>query len=427
MHLRIFFVLTLILFSPALQGQEQSDVLSRKVTLNFRNTSIEEILKSIETEDFAFTYSAEVFDVKKRVSLNVNQESIAAVLEKLFSGQNMECQQMGNKLLIRKKRSSRISQERSDSLNAPKPTAPSIPSSSNNSVVSAKETDASSANQKTNDKGDSLDLTANSQPELVNAQANDIASKEEELRQYYVRERLRTTAFIAKYATYQKRPLIWVPIYPPKPKSLKPIPQKFTLVINEAPKEEKERKVKEKDLSNDKKFRMYISPNVGYTAINERDAILIGGDIVYHPNRTFGFGLSGKGFISRGELDTELNDTFRYTGGYGGVLLEATLFPNNVFHLTTSVMFGAGEIVYGKLDPVASTITVIEDQRTLFVLEPSLNFEINVIKYVRIGFGLSYRDTSSADLKYQTSGNVIMGARDFEGFNFNAFLKFGLF
>ena len=71
MHLRILFVLALILFSSALQGQEQSDVLSRKVTLNFRNTSIEEILKSIETEDFAFTYSAEVFDVKKRVSINV--------------------------------------------------------------------------------------------------------------------------------------------------------------------------------------------------------------------------------------------------------------------------------------------------------------------------------------------------------------------
>jgi len=414
--------------SLALIGQEQADVLSRKVTLNFRNTSIEEILKSIETEDFAFTYSAEVFDVKKRVSINVKQESIAAVLDKLFIGQNMECQQMGNKLLIRKKRSARIIQERSDSLNAPKPTAPSIPSSSNNSVVSAKETVASSANQETNDKRDSIELTNSvAQPVLGNEDKNQVSSKEEELRQYYVRERIRTTAFIAKYATYQKRPLIWVPIYPPKPKRLKPIPQKFNLVINEAPKEEKERKIKEKSPTSDKKFRMYISPNVGYTAINERDAILIGGDIVYHPNRTFGFGLSGKGFISRGELDTELNDTFRYTGGYGGVLLEATLFPNNVFHLTTSVMFGAGEIVYGKLDPVASTITVIEDQRALFVLEPSLNFEINVIKYMRMGFGLSYRDTSSADLKYQTSENVIMGARDFEGFNFNAFLKFGLF
>lgn len=427
MHLRILFVLTLILFSPALQGQEQSDVLSRKVTLNFRNTSIEEILKSIETEDFAFTYSAEVFDVKKRVSINVKQESIAAVLEKLFSGQNMECQQMGNKLLIRKKRAARVIQEKSDTLNAFKPTAPSIPSSSNNSVVSAKETDVISANQKINDKRDSVDLTANSQPVLVKVQVNDIASKEEELRQYYVRERIRTTAFMAKYATYQKRPLIWVPIYPPKPKRLKPIPQRFNLVIEEEPKVVKEKKVKEKDPASDKKFRMYISPNVGYTAINERDAILIGGDIVYHPNRTFGFGLSGKGFISRGELDTELNDTFRYTGGYGGVLLEATLFPNNVFHLTTSVMFGAGEIVYGKLEPVASTITLIEDQRALFVLEPSLNFEINVIKYIRIGFGLSYRDTSNADLKYQNSENVIMGARDFEGFNFNAFLKFGLF
>jgi hypothetical protein len=426
MHLRIVFVLALIVSSVALIGQEQSDVLSRKVTLNFRNTSIEEILKSIETEDFAFTYSAEVFDVKKRVSINVKQESIAAVLEKLFSGQNMECEQMGNKLLIRKKRSARVIQEKSDTLKTAKPAAPSIPSPSNNSSASANETDVIPTHQKTVDQQDSTDLTNSSaQPVLANAETSQIPSKEEELQQYYVRERIRTTAFIAKYAIYQKRPLIFVPIYPPQPKRLKPIPQRFNLVIEEEPKVEKEKKVKDPD--RDKKFRIYIAPNVGYTAINQRDAILIGGDLVYHPNKTFGLGLSGKGFISRGEFDTELNDTFNYTGGYGGVIFEATLFPNNVFHLNTSVMFGAGEIVYGKLDPVASTITVIEDQRALFVLEPSLNFEINVIKYMRIGFGLSYRDTSSADLKYQNSENVIMGAKDFEGFNFNAFLKFGLF
>ncbi len=90
-------------------------------------------------------------------------------------------------------------------------------------------------------------------------------------------------------------------------------------------------------------------------------------------------------------------------------------------------MFGAGEIVYGRLDTVSSTITQIEDQKTIFVLEPTVNFEMNVIKYVRFGFGLSYRDTSNAGLKYQISGNTIMGAKDIEGFSFNAFVKIGIF
>lgn len=424
MHLRILFLMALIVSSFALLGQEQGDVLSRKVTLNFRNTSIEEILKSIETEDFAFTYSAEVFDVKKRVSINVKQESIAAVLEKLFIGQNMECQQMGNKLLIRKKRLPRIIQENSDSLKTLKHNAPSTPDPSNNS--SAKQADVIPTNQKTVEKPDSIDLTDSIvQPVLVNAETSQIPSKEEELQQYFVRERIRTTAFIAKYATYQKRPLIFVPIYPPHPKRLKPIPQRFNLVIEEEPKVEKEKKVKDPD--RDKKFRMYISANVGYTAINEQDAILIGGDIVYNPNRNFGIGLTGKGFTSRQELDTELNDTFGYSGGYGGMLIEASFFPKSVFHITTSVMFGAGEIVYGRLDTVSSTITQIEDQKTIFVLEPTVNFEMNVIKYVRFGFGLSYRDTSNAGLKYQISENTIMGAKDFEGFSFNAFVKIGIF
>lgn len=424
MHLRILIIAVFSIFSFLLLAQENSDVLSRKVSLNFRNTSIEEILKRIEAEDFAFTYSAEVFDVKKRVSINVKEESIAAVLEKLFRGQNMECQQMGNKLLIRKKRSARVIQEKSDTLKTPKSAAPSIPSQSNNTSVN--QTEISPTKKFSDDKPDSIDLTNSSvQPLLDNAETNQNPSKEEELQQYFVRERIRTSAFVAKYATYQKRPLIFVLIYPPKPKRLKPIPQRFNLVIEEEPKVEKEKNVKDPD--RDKKFRMYIASNVGYTAINERDAILIGGDIVYNPNRNFGIGLSGKGFISRRELDAELNDTFGYSGGYGGMLIEASLFPKSVFHVTTSVMFGAGEIVYGRLDTVSSTITQIEDQKTIFVLEPTVNFEMNVIKYVRFGFGLSYRDTSNAGLKYQVSGNTIMDAKDFEGFSFNAFVKIGIF
>ena len=69
----------LILCQALAFGQRQS-LLQTQVTVSFSNTSIEEILKSLETESLSFVYSPEVFDVKKRVSINRHRLRAVQVL-----------------------------------------------------------------------------------------------------------------------------------------------------------------------------------------------------------------------------------------------------------------------------------------------------------------------------------------------------------
>lgn len=418
MHLRAFFIFAFITSSFCVVAQENDDVLARKVSLNFRNTSIEEILRDIETEDFAFTYSAEVFDVKKRVTISVKEESLGSVLEKLFSGQNMECEQLGNKLLIRKKRTLRVLPPKTDLVKTKNQSSETIDSINMKQASSQAQTSAVS---KKVIKKPVSEISSSS----VKSVEDKVTVEEREVAAYYAMERRRTAAFVTKYANYQKPPLNFMPIYLTEPKVFIPIQLSFNEPIKVE--ESKEEEKGEKNARERKKFRMHITPNIGYTKIQDRDAILIGGELVYHTNQTFGFGFVGKGFLSRREMDLVLDNTFGYSGGYGGLLFETTFFPNSPVHLTTSVMFGGGTVLYGQLNTVSSTITEIEDEKMFFVLEPSANLEFNVFKYMRVGFGASYRDTSSADLKYQSSGEVILGGKDFEGLSFNAFIKLGIF
>jgi hypothetical protein len=405
-------------FCICLNAQDNG-LLLRRVTFNFRNTSIEEILKNIETEDFAFTYSAEIFDVKKRVSISVKEETIAAVLEKLFIGQNMECQQMGNKLLIRKKRVPLSQEVKIDSIKPTEKPKVKVALKSNEQVTNQIET---------NDKPQKIiqNTASEAKPSsaITEISQNETPNLAEELALYYAQERVRTTAFLAKYITIQKRPFVFEFGYLPLPKKLKPIPQKFNIVKEVEVKAEKVKVAKDPD--NDKRFRLYLSPNVGYTEINKRDAILIGGSLVYNTNKHFGIGVAGKGFISRAERDNLLNDEYSFAGGYGGILFETTLFPNQAFHISIPILFAAGEYTYSNLNQV-SGIDLVESRRMIFVLEPAVNFEMNIFKYMRMGLGVAYRDASSTDLTYQTSQDPILAEGKFEGLSFNIQLKFGWF
>lgn len=408
-------------------GQEEEDLLSRKVSLNMRDTSIEEILKAIETDDFAFTYSAEIFDVKKRVTIRVANESIKSVLETLFQGQNMECQQMGNKLLIRKKRVPQKSVSKLDT--AKEKTASEVsktpPVQSPISEITKNRNEQTKVGEEKQEKPDSTTLKKS----LVSTNGNSISESSEianlNNEQYYKEERRRIAELVATYESREKKSLIFVPIYLPKPKGLAPLPIHINIAPEEAPKEEKKPRVK-KEQPSDKKFRINIASNVGYAEIGTRDAVIIGGQLAYNPTKNFGIGVAGKGFITRNEPDAQLGLDYVYSGGYGGLLLEATLFPNQPFHLSFPVIFGLGSLAYNSLDKITG-LNTIEDERTIFVFEPSAYLEMNIIKYLRVGFGVSYRDASSSNLKYKVSQDPLMDKDGLDGLSINVMVKFGLF
>lgn len=183
-----------------------------------------------------------------------------------------------------------------------------------------------------------------------------------------------------------------------------------------------------KTLFNDgnKGFGGYLGLNSHYTRINGQDALLIGGEINAVINHSFNIGLKGFGMVTSNR-STQLGDFGEqlYLGlGYGGLNLEPVLFYNSIVHVSFPVLIGAGGIVeYQKgdyYDHHHHNYYNNYDYDYFFVVEPGVNLELNVLKFMRVSTGVSYRATSDIKLAGLADNNL-------NGFNFDLSLKFGWF
>jgi hypothetical protein len=84
-------------------------------------------------------------------------------------------------------------------------------------------------------------------------------------------------------------------------------------------------------------------------------------------------------------------------GGYGGLLLEYTLFPQSKVHVSFPLIIGFGHVNYTHekfIDDTATSTSTkewVHHGETFFVVEPGVKLEVNVVKHLRIGLGISYR------------------------------------
>jgi len=72
-----------------------------RISLNMQNVTIKDALKAIEnSSEFYFIYNNELVDVDRRVDVNVSNEKITDILEKLFTEQNVEVTVLDRKIVI---------------------------------------------------------------------------------------------------------------------------------------------------------------------------------------------------------------------------------------------------------------------------------------------------------------------------------------
>lgn len=184
---------------------------------------------------------------------------------------------------------------------------------------------------------------------------------------------------------------------------------------------------------------------IGYSQISNKDAILIGGRGAWIIDHNFGLGIGGYGFMTDPQMDPYITNTitggsskYQINGGYGGLLLEPIIGAKKPVHLSIPILIGAGGIAYTKhwensdFDNYDYKDTY-EDSDAFFVIEPSLELEFNMIKFMRVALYASYRYTSNIDLKYdETRDNLPdpnqIGSSDMlRGMNYGIVLKFGRF
>jgi hypothetical protein len=174
----------------------------------------------------------------------------------------------------------------------------------------------------------------------------------------------------------------------------------------------------------------YGALTTGYTQIDGLDAITIGAKGAWIINHQIGIGLAGHGFISERRVDETLNEDFRFAGGYGGLMFELIALPNSPIHLSFPLIVGAGGVSYVRDSAFSNDFDrnpYSEDTEVFFVVEPGIDLELNLVKFMRLGIGVSYRYTSDISLTYLDNQQAIAGKGFLKGLSGGITLKFGKF
>ncbi|MEZ4888971.1 MAG: hypothetical protein R3E32_29865 [Chitinophagales bacterium] len=152
--------------------------------------------------------------------------------------------------------------------------------------------------------------------------------------------------------------------------------------------------------------------------VNGQTALLTGGQLAVVLNHSLNIGLAGYGLVTdvnSNYIDIAGREYF-YEMGYGGLLVEPVVHSNKLVHLSFPIILGGGWV--GVTDErfyergFDYDHDVVESD-VFWVVEPSVNLEVNIWKIARIGFGLGYRyigdteftNTTDADMS-GVSGNI---------------------
>ena len=162
----------------------------------------------------------------------------------------------------------------------------------------------------------------------------------------------------------------------------------------------------------------------GYTWIDNKDAVTTSGRGAWIIGHGLALGFSGTGFINSFHYDPFVDANVNLTGGYGGFLIEPILFGRFPIHLSFPIIAGLGGIAYTQSqwanDPWEYQNSLIEDYDSYIILEPGVELELNILKFFRMGIGISYRMTSEISLM-NTSPDVLDGISGGVNFKFGKF------
>jgi len=175
--------------------------------------------------------------------------------------------------------------------------------------------------------------------------------------------------------------------------------------------------------------------SVGYSNIMNRDALLMGARGAWVVNHNFALGVGGYGFMTDPKNDVRLNnEQYEIGGGYGGFIIEPIVGAKKPIHLSFPLLIGAGGIVYDKNwrdKDYEENVDTYEDSDAFFVIEPGVEVELNMLKFMRVALSVSYRYTTDINLNYKESTTPTPTAIGPEsmlrGFNYGMIFKFGKF
>jgi hypothetical protein len=182
-------------------------------------------------------------------------------------------------------------------------------------------------------------------------------------------------------------------------------------------------------LDGDSKIGGYGGVEVRTSSVLDTTAALVGGQGGVVLDHRLILGGAGYGLASRVDVPEPLRTpgaSRRLSLGYGGARVAWVVAPRSIVHVVTGALIGGGAVAWeantgaieyddGVAEPDMSTRS-----DTFFVVEPQLEFEVNLHRLVRFGLSASYRFTQGVD-------NRSIDDSDISGLALGGLFKFGVF
>jgi hypothetical protein len=170
----------------------------------------------------------------------------------------------------------------------------------------------------------------------------------------------------------------------------------------------------------------YSSLSLGYSIINDKQALVFGHRISWLVGHSLGIGMGINGFINENHHVEEIDKNGFLLGGYAGFCMEPIVLSSFPVHISFPTLFGVGGVAL-RTDDEDRKIgdPIFEDSEAFLILEPGADIDLNLTKSFRLGFGVSYRFTSPFELS--SSEDYRIDVKQLRTLTFKLTLKFGRF
>jgi len=147
----------------------------------------------------------------------------------------------------------------------------------------------------------------------------------------------------------------------------------------------------------------YGGPTVKVGSFHGKSSLLMGGQGGWIINHHVVIGGGGYGLVTDVPVERAGVDKDQYLNlGYGGLLLEYVVNPNELLHVELQSLIGAGGVSFrdekfSEMDGRDEERHNLEDD-SFFVWEPGVNVVLNITKNFRFALGGTYRYVNGVSL-----------------------------
>ena len=169
----------------------------------------------------------------------------------------------------------------------------------------------------------------------------------------------------------------------------------------------------------------YGAFTIGYSQIDGRDALLIGGRGEWVIGHGFGLGIGGYGFVNDPIYNAVDDLNYSLAGGYGGLVMEPIIMGWFPVHISLPVLIGVGAVANTSYsanwyDPYEYWDGYLEEATAFFVAEGRVELEFNLVRFFRLALFGGYRYTTDIIME-NTASDALRGWTAGMTFKFGSF------